>query len=204
MSSLTDDPFWRQKSQRLDSRKKILNALQHSLTFGELRRAVGLSPPVLSKYVKTLVEEELIEQKVIARRVVYQRTNRGEELAGFQRRSLQDTFAILKHVARNPSLMEPFSELVRLPQEEQELADLVTRWIIDFSLLLISEDGLRWIKNHPGEEGGKRFKERVKKELGEYQRPGARKEELDLASTLPRLLITMRKVLAEDQAESRI
>ena len=199
---MRNDPFWQQTRTKTNNRSRILSSIAAKPSrFGELKDAVKLSPPVLSKYLKKLLDERMITRRVNDRRIEYVITEKGKDEERQRRESLTTALQMVKRLTGNPEALKQMSTLADFAKEDPVLFEGLLTFVQEFLLLIMSDDVKRWFRKHPGDEGNRILENEVMKRMRKRVRDLKPETETsaDISKTFQLFVEIMREVFSEDQ-----
>ncbi|MFI5449664.1 MAG: winged helix-turn-helix domain-containing protein [Candidatus Bathyarchaeia archaeon] len=162
------DPFWKQKSTKSTNRQRILTALSaNGQTFNELETAVGLSPPILSNYLRKLKEGGIITRAVKGRRIEYLLTEKGKTQRQIQRESFAQAIGMLGQLSKDNELTKNLVFLSDFAKEQPEIFDELLQWMSDYMMLITSDETLEWMSKHR-DTNGKLLQAQTMKKLAPF------------------------------------
>jgi len=168
---LKSNPFWLQDRTKSNNRQMILTTIsKRSPTHGELLKEVGLSKPILSKYLHELEKEGQIARQVKGRRIEYILTDRGKRLEELRKEAVATAFHAIRELVRDYPAARSLFELSKLSKEDPLLVEDMMRSFQEFLNILLSDNMSRWLQSHPRGKGGQALKKELMNKIPEIRR----------------------------------
>lgn len=138
-------------------------------TFSELVQsdAIGLSRPILSKYLTELLSEGSIERKIMGKRIEYQITGEGREAERLRRELYAAVFHLVQHLIVDRDGSKAIRVLAKTATDDPVLFERLMELLKDLMLFSTSNETLRWMREHPRNQ----WEQILKKELKGVPRP---------------------------------
>lgn len=186
---MMEGPFWNQKATRLTNQRKIITTIAGKpSTFSELLKTVGLSRPILTKYLRQLESEGTISRKISGRRIEYQLTGKGRGAEELRRQSIGSAFDVMKQIIGDYEGTKALFEMAKIAKQDPALAEAFLQFMQSLMLVLVSDDTLRWIKKHPPDEQKRIFSEEVKKRTPVGPPPEDPAEMIAVLQSVPKII----------------
>jgi predicted transcriptional regulator len=186
-----------QERSKIQHRKKILDIIEEKHpTFKELRDEAQLSNPVLSKYLRTLVEEGIIERQFAGARREFVLTDKGKGQEQLLREYVAKAFQVVKDLSSDYPAADALLELSKLAKGDPKFFNELVQWMSDYMALMASDESRQWIYRH-GESGTNRLRSELTKRITAYVKENPQPEKSrELIGLLQILLNTTREVVS--------
>jgi hypothetical protein len=131
-----------------------------------------LSRPILTQYLKELLNEEVIERRVNGEKILYDLTQRGKAIELLGTRLVSTGLLEAGSIVRDPKRAELLLSLARMAKENPDMFQTVMNWSLKVELFLTSDPVLesRWLKVLAGHQDALRpFEEEIKRRTATAQ-----------------------------------
>lgn len=172
------NPFWAQKQTKSSNRYKILNTIRNKpSTHKELLEEIKLSRPILSQYLKELVNDGIIKRQIQGNEIKYTLTEMGDDSLKSLRESISKTFEIFTGLIHDHETMKALSSWAEVYRKDPIFVDRFMQFYREYILIYISKEMMRWLlKGEPTQEKVQALDEETRNRLIKERNEVLRKE----------------------------